>query len=333
MVDDKIERDGIDEPEDGQAVDAPDAPSGKRADSKGFVFGAMIVASLIGGAIGIGGAKYLAEPDQLPSLRQDVKNDLAKLDARIATLQDTVNKLAKEAQHTQGRMGANEKKITDLSDSLDGQAENLNTLEAAAETLVDVNKRLVILEALAGENTDLVSGANSIETRLKALEEAPAPTLDAEILGGLSTEIEALKTQVETMQTSTSKMPMALAKPEKQNIPITLPKDDSANSAQKALRILIDTYPRKKMLAAVRTQERLARKKPGWLERVLRKHIQLRKEEQADPYILINSAENKLKDGDITGALDRISKLNPPVRTVASEWIQAAKIAQKRQFE
>lgn len=96
---------------------------------------------------------------------------------------------------------------------------------------------------------------------------------------------------------------------------------------QDPLEILIDTFPRAKMLAAVKVQEKLSSEKPGWLKRTLSKHIRVGNDDAPDPYAIIDAAQAALKSGHVSDAVNQISKLNPPVRTSAAEWVQAAKKA------
>jgi len=104
-------------------------------------------------------------------------------------------------------------------------------------------------------------------------------------------------------------------------------KPASGPTGQAALDVLINTFPRAKMLAAVKAQEKTASKKAGWLKRALSKHIRVGNDNAPDPYDTINAAEAALRNGHVTAALEQIAHLNPPVRTSAAEWMQAAKKA------
>jgi len=100
---------------------------------------------------------------------------------------------------------------------------------------------------------------------------------------------------------------------------------NNVETPQTPLNILIETFPREKLLVAVQAQGVLSQKKPGWLRRALRKHVKVRDEVTLDPYATIDAAEAALKQGRIQDALDNIAKLNPTVRTAAAEWVRAAK--------
>ncbi|HHI88771.1 MAG TPA: hypothetical protein ENK01_02355 [Hellea balneolensis] len=305
----------------------------KRAGVSPVVFVAgLLLASLAGGTIGIVGSKYLAGPDKIPGLRQEIKTDITKLEARIATDEDKQASLQKTSKAFTDSLDKINKQITEFNDQIDTLSSQIDAFSEFGTDLEALDKRLAVLESLAGEKSDLVKGANSIEMRLKALEEradAPQPpSITPEQMDGLRAEIEALKTQIDEIK-SKSALVAESQRQTRQNI--SLPKDSGVDSREKTLRILRETFPRAKMLAAVRAQEHLAAQKPSWLERALRKHIRIRKEKPPDPYVLINSAQNKLKDGDIEAALERIAKLNPPVRAAAAEWVSAAKTALKEQ--
>jgi len=108
------------------------------------------------------------------------------------------------------------------------------------------------------------------------------------------------------------------------DIPKLVDKNQSADVTSASLNILIDTFPREKMLAAVLAQEALAKKKPGWLRRTLRKHIKVREQDVSNPSLAITAAEKALNEGRIQDALDSIAKLNPTVRAAAANWVRAA---------
>ncbi len=298
-----------------------------------FFVAGLLVASLAGGAIGIVGSKYLAGPDKLPGLRQELKTDLTKIEARLSTSEDKAKDLQKMEGDLTSQLEALQKTISGQGETISELSDQLDAVAQLKDTVGQINERLIVLEGLAGQKSGLVSGAKSIETRLKALEEQAAtpaqPSVKPEDLAGLKDEVEALKTQMDNLKAAALK---TVPSPQKnQRETINLPKQADGASREETLRILMDTFPRAKMLAAVRAQEHLAAQKPSWLQRALRKHIRIRKEKPVDPYVLINSAQNKLKDGDISAALKRISELNPPVRAAASEWVSAAKTALKQQ--
>ncbi len=173
-------------------------------------------------------------------------------------------------------------------------------------------------------------------------------------LDKLQTENTALGAQVETLKELVSDLQKAIDVQDvktdtRQNVqdeaprldadieaPINKPAKNKPTSLaiktehQSALAVLIDTFPRAKMLAAVKAQETSKANKPGWLRRAMSKHIKVRDGEAVDPYTAIDAAESALKDGDIPAALAHIKKLNPPVRTSAAEWVQAAKKSAKK---
>ncbi len=142
-------------------------------------------------------------------------------------------------------------------------------------------------------------------------------------------------------QSSTSKLPSNIGVGDQQNsnkpteaatiitpdIAKPASRNKSADVTQTSLNILMDTFPREKMLAAVKAQEVLVQKKPGWLRRALRKHIKVRENVTPDPYIAIDAAETALKEGRVQAALDIIATLNPAVRASAADWVRAAKKA------
>jgi len=180
------------------------------------------------------------------------------------------------------------------------------------------------LEALSGADTDVFSGADSIVARLDTLEKkiADESPLTVSRLPNAPSEAFNKKDQTGNQKDQTGTQKSITDNPAPERV------SESSNltaEGQSELEILIDTFPREKLLAAVKKQEASAMSKPGWLRRALSKHIKVRTDEAVDPYKTIDAAEAALGAGDITAALAYIQKLNPPVRTSIAEWTQAAK--------
>ncbi|MCF6275750.1 MAG: hypothetical protein L3J05_08310, partial [Robiginitomaculum sp.] len=207
---------------------------------------------------------------------------------------------------------------------------------------VELKQNLEALQKASEVQTKQLGTANAVQKRTKTR------------LDKLQAENESLGDQVETLKELVSDLQKAIDGQDvktdtRQNMqdeapgldadtetPINKPTKNKPTSPaikteqQSALAVLIDTFPRAKMLAAVKAQETSKANKPGWLRRALSKHIKVRDGEAVDPYMEIAAAEAALKGGDIPAALAHIKKLNPPVRTSAAEWVQAAKKVVKK---
>ena len=285
-----------------------------------FVLGGFVVSILLGGTLGVIGSKIFAGPDKTIPLRAEFQQSLDEL--RQST-QNQAKQLGTSADSVQ-------KRSTSRLDTL--QAENqtlinqVGTMEQtiarlennAATNLKTTTDRMAVLEALSGENADMFTGANSIAARLDALEERAleenAASMSA-IAEKASAELPEETVSEETAVEENSDITRISAKP-------------PTNEAQQtALEILIDTFPREKMLAAVKAQEQAASKKTGWLKRALSKHIRVGNDNAPDPYVIIDTAEAAVKNGQVTTALEQLAQLNPPVRASAAEWVKAAKKA------
>jgi hypothetical protein len=261
----------------------------------------------LGGTLGIVGSKILSGPDKTIALRAELQQGLDNLrqDAqtrttRLGVATDTVknnaqtrlDKLQAENRSLINKVGTLEQMITQVQ---------LSTA-TGTKTFSD---RIAVLEALSGENVDVFSGAGSIAARLDALEER---TLEQDIADETS-----VKQPEEILDVK--------------RISVKPPVDPTR---QASLDVLIDTFPRAKLLAAVKVQELAASKKTGWLKRALSKHVRVGNDNAPDPYDVIEAAETALQSGQVTDALKRLAQLNPPVRTSAAAWVEAAKKAAPR---
>lgn len=331
MNDEDAEIDAEDEPDFNTVLEPEETATAapRKSVGRSFVFGGFILSTLLGATLGIAGTKLLAGPDETAALRTELEQSLntlkksnqtqaKKLGAANNIQKKTKTKLdslAAENQTLVSQLTALEQQITDLTNTV-----NVGNMDKAVED------RIAVLEAMSGENADVFKGENSIASRLDGLEknmedvqrlsatDTPIDTPNVDVPNGAS----ALSSPVEAVEPTTK------TSIDENKIPAIPPVD---TEEQSALAILIDTFPRDKMLAAVKAQETSSASKPGWLKRALSKHIKVSNEENIDPYATIDAAEAALKDANITSALEHIAKLNPPVRTSAAEWVQAAKKA------
>ncbi len=319
----------------------------KKGVGAGFVLFGFLLSTLAGAGLGVAAMKYLQGPDKTPNLQSRLNQQeksihtteatfaarLKTFDARLGDISDRLEQIANTQQAALQDKAEAVKTLTDLTSKVETLQTDLQSLQ----------QRQDVIEAMADGQSDLVSGANSISARLQALEdkstgtngtndtndtkgdgtETEIQTEDHQQLAALALEIEALKTRMEAVDKAQAAPSSPAVEPVRPTI--ELPKPEQANAADDALNILQSTFPKDAMLAAVRAQERLAKKKPGWLERALAKHIRVRDNDQPDPYLVIASAEKAIMAGEIQTSLSEIEKLNPPVRNAASEWVSAAK--------
>ncbi len=315
MNDEDAEISTEDEPDFNTVLEADEEipPTPNKGVGRGFVLGGFILSTLLGAGGGIAGTKILAGPDKTAALRIELEQSLEALQQSSQTQTKklgTANSVQKETKTKLDELQAKNTALSDQIETLEQQISDLQTTVGDGSPDKEITDRIAVLEALSSEGEDIFTGANSITARLNAIEENIA-------------QVELLPKQEISNNTA---MPLSTAPPAEMALPAeTAPPVETAQ--QTALDILIDTFPRAKMLAAARAQEASAGRKPGWIKRALSKHIKVRDTETVDPYAAINAAETALKDGDITSALKHIFTLNPPVRTSAAEWVQAAKKA------
>jgi len=279
----------------------------------GFLLNGFVLSIVLGGTLGIVGSKILAGPDKTIALRTELQQSLDDLRQVTQTQTKQLGTAANNIQqNAKTRLDTLQSESRTLAYQVEAQKQTIaqlqNNTEANLKTLTD---RIAVLEALSGENTDVFVGAGSITARLDALEKSVMNTNNAQaqdIAGEVSTKLPE-----ETFANEAMSVMQISAKP-------------AANpTGQAALDVLINTFPRSKMLVAVKAQEKTASKKTGWLKRALSKHIRVGNDNAPDPYATINAAETALRNGHVTAALEQIAQLNPPVRTSAAEWVQAAK--------
>lgn len=284
---------------------------------KGFVVVGFALSTLLGAGLGIAGTQMLAEPDKTAALKTEIEQSLADLQKSADTQTkklDTANSVQKKTKTRLDNLQAENEDLAAQIAALKTQITDLQTLTSNDE----ITDRIAVLEALSNEDGDVFTGANSITARLEALEKtiAEAPQLPTP-----DTKDEASESEAVADPSTEQPIP---------EVPLAEPVN-ADTQAQSALDILIDTFPREKMLAAVKAQEISSAKKPGWLKRTLSKHIRVRNDENIDPYATIDAAETALKNGDVKTALSHIAKLNPPVRSSAADWVQTAKKTQSQQ--
>ncbi len=281
-----------------------------------FMLGGFALSILLGGALGVIGSKIFAGPDKTIPLRAEFQQSLDEL--RQST-QSQTKLLGSTADNIQKKSTSRLDTLQTESQALANQIRTMQQIIAkqqsgAVADLKILTDRIDILEALSGENADVFTGADSIVTRLNALEESTLAQVADEALAKLTieTDTEEITTKNVTDMSRISSKP---------------PVGPEGDVQQTVLESLIDTFPRAKMLAAVKAQEQVASKKTGWLKRALSKHVRVGNDNAPDPYVIIDTAETALKNGQITASLEQLAQLNPPVRASASEWIRTAKKA------
>lgn len=280
-----------------------------------------LMATLAGGAIGWGGpllfgnqsAKTEALQNTLDQTRSELvaaKTERQQLSEALAAIQGTSQNQASSNQSIVATLNDLEDKIAALQESEKpvDNSEAISALEDRISKLATLN------------NIDAEDGMTSINL-LDLIERLD--TLEASSSADINARLDALEAQIKEANAN----PATFPKPD--STPIELPAAETAQSAAETLQVLIDTFPRSKMLETVKAQEALAAKKPSWLQRTLSRHVKTHDEEKINPVDTIASAEAALKLGEVDQALKLIATLNPPVRAVAAEWIDAAKKASK----
>ncbi len=257
-------------------VEDDDSEVARKSVGLGFVVSGFVIASLLGGLIGIVIPKVFQHPGRTQELRNEMQ---VKIDTLSQTGNELNNKLATltaQLQNQQDLIAKLQTKDIELTNALRQQQKNILAQSARLDT---------------PENKDVEK--NGVDNQ-----QITNTGIDREV----------------TLDTG------AIA-----NLPQKTSNPDGDNLAQKSLVILKETFPRQKLLAAAQAQEVLAQKKPGWLRRILRKHIKVREQTVLDPYSLIDTAEAALREGRVQDAIDAIAKLNPAVGSSAADWVQAAK--------
>jgi len=278
-----------------------------------FLLGGFAVSILLGGTLGVIGSKIFAGPDKIIPLRAEFQQSLDELrqstQSQTKRLGTTADNVQKQSQSRLDTLQAENISLANQVGTLEQTIARLqNNTAAEIKTFTD---RIAVLEALSGENAGVFTGVNSIAARLDALEEsALASASMAAVADGASTNLPE-----ETIATDTSNIKRISVQP-----PVN-------PTRQSSLDHLIDTFPRAKLIAAVKAQEKTAGKKAGWLRRALSKHIRVGNDNAPDPYVIIDTAEAALKNGQISVVLEQLAQLNPPVRTSAADWVEAAKKA------
>lgn len=271
---------------------------------RNFVLGGLTLSTLLGGTLGVIGSKILAGPDKTIALRAELQQGLDDLRQATQTQTKQLGAATNTVKNnTQTRLDMLQTENRALVNNLGTLEQTITQLQFASKADTKIfYDRIAVLEALSGENAEIFNGANSIAARLDALEER---TLKQDTADEASTNLPE--------QTLGAK-----------RISVKPPVDQTL---QASLDVLIDTFPRAKLLSAIKAQEQAASKKTGWLKRALSRHIRVGNDNAPDPYDIIEAAEAALQNGQVTGALEQLAQLNPPVRTSAAEWVEAAKKA------
>lgn len=272
-----------------------------------------LVATLAGGTIGWLGPtmfKNTGVTDALgqtvQTLQADLKSETSKRVALEATLKAAKQKNAQNTKQLLEDVFAQKQQLKSL-------LERNNDADIAK-----LRSRLDAQEALSGQSTEegeVSVGAQALLERITAMETQ---------ITDLQAEAEA---QTITPEFPVSEFPVPSAEPIK--LPVTQSQETlSPQDRVDMLAVLVDSFPRTEMLAAVSAQNKIASKKPSWLQRTLSRHVKVR-DDNTPALATINAAETALATGDIEEALAQIKKLNPPVRVIAKEWVIAATQAQK----
>lgn len=309
----------------------------KKTDPKGIGRSSAILLALLstlaGGALGIGGTILMDGTSgssdaraQLQTLSQDNAAHVQELMQSIQSQNTNLKKLQAAIKANTSNLGTLDTNEHALLKRQDEMSEVLTILteasqqENASDAIKQLKARLDILDAALSDGEQSTDGTNAILERFTALE-------DKHIQLGTALEIqEQANAELESL-VKTLSAPASFPKPSTETIKI--PKGNTAQERADTLHILINTFPRSVMLAAVAKQESLEAKRQNWLKRTLSKHIKVRDEAGPSPRVIIDTAEIMLKAGKINEAIQKISKLNPPVRAVAAEWVKAAQKAVK----
>ncbi len=251
------------------AADDEEIEAGHKTVGIGFVLSGFILASLVGGLIGVVVPKVFQHPGQ-------AKRQVDTLKAGIEALQ---------------------------------------------QSTVEQDKLIENLAARVQKQQEILANLDKADAALLAAQEKQQQEFAAFVA-----QVSGLKTISDAQPDHTSTINL---KPEISPVS-TKPDPDIAPDA---LSILIETFPRQKMLTALSAQEQQAQKKPSWLRRVLRKHIKVRREDktgpqtdlQTDPRASIARAEQAVGEGRIQDALDIIENLNPTIRAAAAGWVRTAR--------
>ncbi len=277
-----------------------------------------LLAALTGAAIGWLGPTMFKNTGVTDALNQTVLN----VKSELRTENEKIKSLENELKTAQEKIAQNTKQFTKLTNTLSLQearfselvANNTNENYENLLTRLDTLKaRIDAQEALSGTKSgskEMSEGAKVLLARLSSLE----------------TQIVDLQKNIQQVE-SKPEFPMPSTEPI--NLPETqiegkLSLEDRTN----ILNTLIDSFPKTEMLEAVNAQNKIASKKPSWLQNILSKHVKVR-DDNTPALTTINAAENALKAGQIEKAILQVKKLNPPVRVLAKEWIVAAKEADK----
>ena len=319
------------------------AVGSRAAVGRKFVVGVSVLSVLLGaisgGVIGIMGAKFLhskaaaqnTNQAQIAALKSDFESQIHAQSQVQKTSNTAQAKLAQDLQELSQH-------IQSLSARLDTAHKRSTSAELTVENMSALvgkfEERLAALEVLAAGDTDFITGENSLVARVQTLENRaldanqPNQPNQTELLE----KIAAMSHRLDILDANSTniKPPAApIEFPTPSTDTIDLPKAGDEHAQQKALDILIETFPRAKMLEVVRAQHALAQEKPGWIKRTLSKHIKVRNDDLPDPFILIDKAQDALNNGDVDLCLQSLKKLTPSVQTAAAEWMQAAKKAVK----
>ena len=307
----------------------PNAPRAVKGISKSSALTLAVISALAGGAIGwVGPAIFSNSGETTLALQtglSQARTDLEAAKRERNELQSLVSGLS-------GNMQSQNNEIAALSGQVTAQEDTLSTLTLAAtnspvnDDIAALNARLAALSAIAGldsseegeeASSEHAKAAAAFWARIDALETKNAVPVE------LAEKIEALESEINTLRLNAGNT----AFPKPAAAPKDLPAVETAQDRAAALDILIESFPRKTMLEAVRAQEVRAAEKPSWLQRTMGKVVKVRDTDAPDPEVIITNAENALKNGQVTETISLIGKLNPPVRAVAAEWIEAAKKA------
>lgn len=315
-------------------------PKTRRKLFKGFWPFAFILGAVFGGLVGGYIPKYLDKsPDKLATFSNQTNQSINTLETALSKNQKTIAKLKANLDAISKKNTKISSLENDLGIALDGLNTRMETLAKQVETLseapketpqsVEISKalktlqgRMDALEALKGAPGDENAGAQALNARLAAMEKR------VEGFSKIEDKIQTLESDLSKLETQA---PPKASFPTPDTKPIKLPEISDEKARSSALEILIDTFPREKMLEAVKAQEVLAQNKPGLLRRMLDKHIKTKKSERPDPRFTIDKAYRLTKNGEIKEAIATIQILNPPVRSIAANWVKSAKIYLKSQ--
>lgn len=279
--------------------------------------------------------------------KKDLHNTVAQLETQISTqtneisaLRSALSSQTKTLQSAQGTADQQRQNLqTEIRDLLnkepniapidDEHIQNLFT-PSLAELSATINTRIDVLESgLSKDETINTEGSSALVDRLMTLE------AERETLVQISTQIASLQERVDILSAQnvspqTGQVSQS-AFPEPETEAITLPEQTNEESIDREaiLQVLIESFPREKMFEAVHAQNTIASKKPSWLQRTLSKHVKVKDDNAPAPIATILNAERAIKEERIQDALDEIAKLNPPVRSIAADWVSSAKKAMK----